>query len=328
MPLENAEEVFRSAGSVLGSHLRRVPDGETGDRLGWVLWQLAVMAETPGLEARAMPVGSYGPPMRFCISEGAANGELIFGPLGYSDAALDSYKVFSALRTEGVIAEDCRFQVSLPTPLAPISTFVASEDQERVEVAYERRLLAEVDEIVDAIPHDDLAIQWDTAVEFGMLEGNLPRFEEPEGEIMERLARLGNHVPEGVELGFHLCYGDYGHKHFMEPKDTGKLTRIANLIAERVSRPLNWMHMPVPRDRDDDAYFAPLSDLALHPETELYLGLVHHTDGAEGTRRRIATAQRVTPEFGVATECGFGRRPSETVADLLHTMAEVAEPIR
>ena len=70
----------------------------------------------------------------------------------------------------------------------------------------------------------------------------------------------------------------------------------------------------------------PLRDLRLHPETELYLGLVHATDGAEGTRRRIATAQRVVAEFGVATECGMGRRPPETIPALLRTHAEVAGP--
>jgi hypothetical protein len=48
--------------------------------------------------------------------------------------------------------------------------------------------------------------------------------------------------------------------------------------------------MPVLRNRNDDAYFAPLRRLTPHPETELYLGLVHFTDGVEGTRRRIATA--------------------------------------
>jgi hypothetical protein len=83
--------------------------------------------------------------------------------------------------------------------------------------------------------------------------------------------------------------------------------------------------MPVPRGRDDDAYFAPLSRLALRPQTELYLGLVHFTDGVGGTRRRIATASRVLPDFGIATECGFGRRDPETVRHLLDIHAKVAQ---
>src|ERR1051326_7203268 len=50
--------------------------------------------------------------------------------------------------------------------------------------------------------------------------------------------------------------------------------------------------MPMPRNWTDDAYFAPLRHLQLHPEKELYLGLVHFTDGVEGTRRRIKRSRR------------------------------------
>ena len=42
------------------------------------------------------------------------------------------------------------------------------------------------------------------------------------------------------------------------------------------------------RDRSDDQYFAPLAELALKPEPQLFLGLVHYTDGLEGTRKRTA----------------------------------------
>jgi hypothetical protein len=112
-----------------------------------------------------------------------------------------------------------------------------------------------------------------------------------------------------------------------EPKDTTHLVEVANALATRVGGRINWIHMPVPRERTDDAYFAPLRHLHLQPETELYLGLVHITDGVEGTRRRIATAQRVIADFGVATECGFGRRPPETIPSLLRIHREVAGPI-
>jgi hypothetical protein len=75
--------------------------------------------------------------------------------------------------------------------------------------------------------------------------------------------------------------------------------------------------MPVPRGRDDDAYYAPLAELRLRAETKLYLGLIHLSDGVEGTRRRMSTAAKFVSDFGVATECGFGRRPPNTISDLL-----------
>jgi hypothetical protein len=55
-----------------------------------------------------------------------------------------------------------------------------------------------------------------------------------------------------------------------------------------------------------------------------YLGLVHRTDGFDGARRRLAAAKKVVTDFGIATECGFGRRPPETVPELIELNREVA----
>jgi hypothetical protein len=79
-------------------------------------------------------------------------------------------------------------------------------------------------------------------------------------------------------------------------------------------------------NRDDDAYFAPLDQLQLPSETEVYLGRVHYHDGTTGAERRIATAQRHLASFGVATECGLGRRPADTIPELLRIHAAVAAP--
>src|SRR5206468_706050 len=78
--------------------------------------------------------------------------------------------------------------------------------------------------------------------------------------------------PADVELGYHFCYGDVQHRHFTEPRDAARLVEIANALAASLGRPLTWVHLPVPRDRADDAYYAPLAGLRLRPETELYLG--------------------------------------------------------
>jgi len=50
---------------------------------------------------------------------------------------------------------------------------------------------------------------------------------------------------------------------------------------------------------------------------------VHDSDGAAGTQRRIAAAEKHASDFGIATECGFGRRPPETIPNLLRIHAEV-----
>ena len=131
-------------------------------------------------------------------------------------------------------------------------------------------------------------------------------------------------VPNDVELGFHLCYGDWEAKHFVEPADAGKLTEFANLLASVIDRPITYVHMPVPIDRSDEEYFRPLRELSLSPTTELFLGLVH-ADGSEATRKRIETAVKYLPDFGIATECGMARgRTPELVRTLLNIHAETS----
>jgi hypothetical protein len=77
----------------------------------------------------------------------------------------------------------------------------------------------------------------------------------------------------------------------------------------------------------DDAYFQPLRNLTLPPQTELFLGLVH-SDGVDATRNRIEAAARYVPDFGIATECGMARcRTPQLVRTLLHIHADAsAEP--
>jgi hypothetical protein len=327
VPLTNSEEVFRTASSILGGRLRRIPDGETGERSNWIGWQIQVLANNPDFEFIPPDTEAYAPLPSFKLRSSRAISNITFSNLGYADAAIASYTIFSQLKRAGVIPTNYRFQVSLPTPLAPVAAFVAPQDQTTVEPAYEAAMFAELDRITAAIPHDQLAIQWDVAVEFGMLEGVFSDPSQIKQGIIERLIRIGERVPADIELGYHLCYGDAGHKHFKEPEDTSKLVEIANAISAGVKRPINWIHLPVPRNRTDEAYFAPLRNLKLHPETELYLGLVHYTDGVEGTRKRIEAAQQVVTNFGVATECGFGRRSPETIPALLRIHSEVAAAV-
>jgi len=85
----------------------------------------------------------------------------------------------------------------------------------------------------------------------------------PVAGVVERLAYQAAMVPADVELGFHLCYGDFKHQHFMQPKDGGVLCEISNRISAAVSRPVTWIHVPVPINRTDEAYFEPFSDLSV-----------------------------------------------------------------
>ncbi len=98
-----------------------------------------------------------------------------------------------------------------------------------------------------------------------------------------------------------------------------------NGISARVTRSIDWMHFPAPIERDDAAYFAPLKSLKIHPETELYLGLVHMEDGTAGAARRIKAAKAVLGKFGVAAECGLSSTTLENYSATLDMHRKAAQ---
>jgi hypothetical protein len=327
--LSSAEEVFATVSAELGAFVKRIPDGETGPRSMWIVCQAEPIKNAQGLEVggeRLLQGGIRNP--RYKVKDGLTLTDVKFGRLGYADNALASYQLFKRLQGSGKVPPNVRFQVCLPTPLAVVNAFFIASEIRRIWPIYERRLLEELDEITSAIPYDDLAIQIDIASEMHtFLE--LPEYEKeyPREELIESFARIGNRVPADVELGIHLCYGDPGHKHVREPTDMANMVDVYHRLTTAIRRPITWLHMPVPRDRDDDPYFAPLRDLKLKSGTELYLGLIHLTDGIVGAKRRAAAANRVVADYGVATECGFGRRPPETIPDLLRLHRAVAQQV-
>jgi hypothetical protein len=205
---------------------------------------------------------------------------------------------------------------------------VFPEDQLAVDPPYEAGMMQEVDRISESIPHDDLAIQWDVCIELNVWDGWRPSYlardlEGIQEGITQRLIGIGDHVPADVELGYHLCYGDLGGKHFREPDDAGMMVDIANRFLSGIQRKVTWVHMPVPVNRDDAEFFAPLEKLQIKPETRLYLGLVHDADGIEGASKRISAARSTVSDFGIATEVGLGRRQPETIPNLLQLHREI-----
>jgi hypothetical protein len=315
IPLPDAETVFRTLAQTAGPYLRRLPDGETGIRKTWIRFLQQVLADNAAIE-----VATDLPPFKFTqwdgklireiprlrIKPGATPDPATF-ETGYADMAIASWRLFARLQDQGVIPPAVKFQVSLPTPIAPTYNNMVPSDRPLILPALTRHLLGEVDKIAAAIPHHRLAVQWDVCQEVLAWEG----YYEPgpvdfRTETIAVLTQIGNVVPAAIELGYHLCYGSPLDEHCVQPKDMGIMVEIANATSTGVARPIQFFHMPVPKDRSDDGYFAPLADLRLDRETELYLGLVHHDDAA-GDAARIAAARRHTRVAGVATECGMAR---------------------
>lgn len=322
IPVDSTASAFLSASTALGALVKRLPDGETGVRRNFTQFQINKIS--PKI-CRAS-LGGCPASDRATHVVSAAD----FEPTGYDDVALESYATFCDLRARGLIARGVRFQVCLPTPVCVIGLKCDAAYSVAAEPFYEEQILKSLRRIQDAIPASDLTIQWDMPVDVLFLEserGRLrgtrfeemlrPYFSDVAGGIAARMRRLAAAVDADVEMGAHLCYGDMGNKHVIEPEDAGVLVQMANLLHDAVLplHTLAYLHLPVPKDRVDDAYFEPLERMKL-PDTKLFLGLVHAEDES-GTRRRIERASKaVQRPFGISTECGLGRTSAEKLESI------------
>ena len=317
--LDSVDEVFQTCGSLLGRHLKRVPDGEPGGRRLWIGWQLPLLRASPYLQPvaseRQGEVAFY--PLK--LATGVRPEDVHFGELGYAREARISYIDFCTARDKGILPRHVRFQVSLPTPLAVVGPFIVPEVHQVVLPAYEQAMLREVVALTAAIPRRDLAIQWDVAIEMIMWDGRfqpIPGFPGMEAVFRDTFQRLAQRVSSEVELGFHLCYGDLDGKHFVQPVDATKMVELANLIAESAKRPIAWMHMPVPVDRSDDpsTHRCAISNCRPAPSSISGLWTTRTASKGRGSgwRRRASTSGRSALPRNAASPAralrsGFGK---------------------
>jgi hypothetical protein len=349
VPAETAEQVFRLLGAGLGSRLIGMSDGEPGFRNKWIVFNAPhVFEPNPALEAVNKPKPnrdksvyqhledwvptSWEEMWRFRVRDGVSS--VSFDNLHYAEFAKESYALFRRMREQGVIPPGPRFQVSLPLPEDFVRWCTGTDrDFTIMRRGVEDALVREVDKLLDIVPHEDLAIQYDVCWEVFACDANDYLGREPlawraSGDPFERfggyIERLSPRIPQAVLIGMHLCYGDLEHTHLIEPRDLGICVRMANLAARSARRRFDFVHMPVPRNRSDDAYFAPLAGLDIG-SGKLFIGLVHLTDGTPGSLARLATFRRhYSGPAGIATECGWGRRKAETIPALLQVHREVA----
>jgi hypothetical protein len=337
--LPDAETVMREISARIPRGVRRMTDGETGERGYWIHYQIAKFQQMPEFEQvavfHAYETDDDAPEMpQLRLAEGASADTIDWPNLGYADAYAASFETFDGLQHDGTIPAGVRFQMQYPTPLASMAGTIAPEHMPTVAASYERALFADVDKALAALPHDRVAVQWDVAVEFGLLEGAMgPGSALPLNQITPALVRAIEQVPGDVPVGMHLCYGDYGHQHFKQPASLQMQVDLVNAVVATAGRQVNWASFTVPQGRSDAEYFAPLRTLRAGPETELYFALVpyHPAQQAEGTSAAqaeqidaaLAGSTAGAREWGVCTECGMGRVAREDVPTLLDIHSEL-----
>ena len=333
IPLPDSETVFRTLSKACGPYLTRLPDGETGIRKSWIKFLQDVLAGNSAIEyAKDVPPFKFTqwdgkvvreiPRLR--VKPGATIDPTTFDT-GYADMAIESWRVFERLQKAGEIPAGVKFQISIPTPIAPTYNNMVPSDRQKLLKPLTQHFIGEVEKIAKALPNDRIAIQWDVCQEVLAWENYYDKGPvDFRTETLDVLTRIGDGVPAGIELGYHLCYGSPADEHMVLPKDMGIMVEMTNAIVTGVKRPIQFIHMPVVKARTDDAYFAPLKNLKLKPGTELHLGLIHHND-ASGDAARLAAARRHARIDGIGTECGMARGDPARLPSLLAAHAKIAQ---
>ena len=332
VPLSPASSVFTTVASQLEGLVRRIPDGE---QAGWLLGVWKSMAANPLLEpGRKVPMARRPSTtvfqrelQYFQLKAGIDPARLKLGPYGVAENAIKSFAEFAALKRAGSIPSDVRFQATIPGPL-DCAGLIDAPQADLFRAAAES-INVELDAILAALPHDQIAIQLDLAVEVEVEEFirrrsvfDLPAFEDKHWTLDETatlIAGIANRIPVAVELGFHLC--SIWHIDQSQGQDNNVHVDWCNALSKKITRPIAYIHMPtVPEHGVED--FKPLARLALHPETKLFLGVLHAHDGIDGARRRVTAAAKVRPDFGIAAFCGLAQ-PSRQEEAHPHTVEEI-----
>ena len=166
VPLSNAREVFIEVAAALGPRLRRIPDGETGERGDWITWLEPVFANSPALEKSDEVFRIHAtatPRTRYRLKPGMSASQVTFDNLFYADIAVRSYREFADLKRSGVIPARCRFQVDLVPAHSVLWLYLQDDLHAPVDAIYNAAVEREIDKIAAAIPNDQLAIQFDVA---------------------------------------------------------------------------------------------------------------------------------------------------------------------
>ena len=325
MPLETVEQVFRTVGGRLGPHLAYMPDGEVGDRRYWIDGvAYRVLNGHPEIETlrrpapdaegveRWRPLGVHDQ-FQFRVKPGVR--QVRFGDpgwrLGFTRDAVNSYFVFRTLKQQGVIPPHVRFQVCMPLTYSAVTSFFPDpEDHARIVPGFTDALRAEVSRMAELIPPDELAIQWDLAIEHRYIDAmqgqqGLEAAQREAARLLLPAEVVCGAMPDAVALGYHACFGTLNGWPSRQPRDLTSAVVLLNAAVDASSRRVDFLHLPTLGSAAAE-FFAPLA-LLRTTGARVYLGAIHHMHGPAGLRGQVAAARAVLPEFGLAAPCGFGR---------------------
>jgi hypothetical protein len=342
IPVETAEQAFRQVGAPLGPWLAYMPDGEVGERSYWIDGlAYRVFNGHPEIETIKRPapdddgVEWWKPRGRhdefaFRVKPGIK--KVRFGDpgwrLGYTRDAVNSYAIFRALKKEGVIPAHVRFQVCLPLSYSAVTYFFPEPgDVEKVVPGITDAFRAEIAKMVELIPPEDLAIQWDLAIEHRLIENKMAEDRKAGQREAERVMAPAGEIaiPNAVALGHHACFGTLNGWPSRQPANLEGAVLLLNAAIAASNRRVDFLHIPT-LGSTEDAFFAPLKDLKVG-SARTYIGAIHHLHGAKGLRAQLDAVRKYLPKFGLAAPCGWGRAPERPGRLLSEKDGKIANPV-
>ena len=251
VPLGSAEDVFRAAAGTLatacaGCPTARPDRGRTGSR-----GSTRCSARCPGSRSRG-GAGSYRALPQLRLRPGSRRGRSRSSRSATPWRRASPTGAFERLKRDGVIAQRCRFLVSLPTP-AGAGQRVRGRRRPggggaglpRAHARGGARDRGRRARRPAGDPVGRALRARDARGRDGARGSTTPRRESSSAS-----RAWAPPCPSGVELGFHFCFGDDDHGHFAEPDDSRSLVDLANAVVARLDRPLDFLHLPVPAARD------------------------------------------------------------------------------
>src|SRR5262249_39301127 len=146
------------------------------------------------------------------LRPGVTPEDVKFDNIGYADWALESYVIFRRLKQAGDVPSATRFQVSLPSIRVVVLSRTTPEAVPIVMPAYARAMRGEIDRRAAALPHDEISIQWDCTepAQYESMQA------AQRSALNQAMSEYASSVPEDIELGSPLCYGDFEHRHSVQ----------------------------------------------------------------------------------------------------------------
>lgn len=328
-------------------HLLWLPDGEPGERSGYVRYVIDNLPAMPGVLIKRHPrrVADWKSLRRRMIWK-VAKGHVLRPSelqLGYAANAIASWNVFLEKCDEwgcpGLL-----FEVGLPSALTLAAVGFGLDKCVKHYTVVREALTREIEEVLAVIPKDRVIFQVEAVIE--TLLSLLPKwvqhlvFPEELGQMI--VEAIGQVHEQGLHGGVHFCFGSLENKAAIHPRTLAPIIHTLNTVVAHWpdNCSLDFIHIPAAfSDRPpstDPGFYEPLAGLRNIPQhTRLFAGVVQCNSGAHysedertGVQLFERAAHRATGQppgsVGVSCSCGTGRTEEWMMVGIIDRQMDIA----